>query len=163
MVELGWNAKMTAADISNGLGGVPSAAVVTKHVKEHGGDAIDRAIPVIDARTTKARVDDLMRRMLDELEERIQYAETWAARARELGNPDAMPSDVFDLLSKNNQAAIASILKMQDQQDKREGKKASVAVDLMKLMGGGPPPAHLIEDGNTIEGDAEEVDDAPAT
>jgi len=162
LIELGWNAKMTASDIANALGGVPSTAVVTKHIKEHAGDAVARNIPVMEARSTRARIDDLMRRMLDELETRVEFAEQWTAKARESGNEEVEPSDLFDLLSKNNQAAIATILKMQDQTDKREGKKATVAVDLMRLMGGTAPPSHLIEDGVTIEGEIVAEEDAPA-
>lgn len=159
LVELGWNAKMTMSDMANGLGGVPSAQAISKHLHEHAPGAATREIPVENARTTRARVDDLMRRMLDELELRVEDAERWAAEARAGGNPNAQPSDLFDILSKNNQAALATILKMQDQQDRRENKKATVAVDLMRLMGGTAPPSHLIEDGQTIEGEAVEVDE----
>jgi hypothetical protein len=154
---------MTASDIANAFGGLPTAQAISKHIHEHVEGGRERAVPVESARSTKARVDDLMRRMLDELETRIQFAEEAAAYARANGNPLAQPSDVFDVLSKNNQAAIASILKMQDQQDKREGKKATVAVDLMRLMGGVAPPSHLIEDGVTIEGEVLTEDDASAS
>jgi hypothetical protein len=158
LVELGWNAKMTMSDIANALGGIPSTQSISKHLHEHAEGAGNRDIPVENARTTRARIDDLMRRMLDEIEVRVADADAWAAIARAGGNTDALPSDIFDILSKNNQAALATILKMQDQNDKREGKKASVAVDLMRLMGGTAPPSHLIEDGNTVEGDVVEVD-----
>lgn len=158
LVELGWNAKMTMADISHGFGGTPSATVVRKHLNEHRGDGkAEHAIPIEEVRTTRVRIEMLQKRMLDEIEARLQWAEERAAVAREAGNLDVTPGDWFDVLNPKVQASIASVIKMQDQTDKREGKKASVAVDLMKLMGGVAPPSHLIEDGATIEGEV--VDD----
>lgn len=163
LVELGWNAKMGFAAISHAFGGTPSTTIVTRHLKEHAEGANARDIPVESARTNRARIEELQRRMLDEIEARLQWAEDQAAYAREKGDPNAIARDFFDVLNPRIQASIASVIKMQDQTDKREGKKASVAVDLMKLMGGTPPPAHLIEDGKTIEGEVVVEDDAPAT
>lgn len=162
LVDLGWNAKMTMSDIAAALGGVPGAPTISKHLHEHSDGAATREIPVENARSTKERIDALMRRMLDEIELRVEDAEQWAAKAREGGNEDALPADIFDILSKNNQAALATILKMQDQNDRRAVKQATVALDLVRMMGGTAPPSHLIEDGNTIEGEVTEVD-APAT
>lgn len=156
LVELGYSVKMTSADIANAFGGIPSSAIIGRHMAQH---FIEGNYPVEDTRTTKDRVDELMRRMLDEVEVRIRHAEEWAAEAKALGNPLAQTSDVFDILSPKNQAAIATILKMQDQQDKRLAKKATVAVDLMRIMGGAPPPSHLISDGLTIEGEVTEPDE----
>lgn len=157
MIALAWNAKMSAVAISNAIGGLPTSSTVLKHL-QHVEGARGRDADVDAATPTRARIEALQRKMLDDIEYRIQFAEERAAYAREHGNPDAQPSDWFDVLSPKNQAAIASVIKMQDQTDKREGKKATVALDLMKLMGGTPPPSHLIEDGNTIEGEAEDVD-----
>jgi hypothetical protein len=156
VIELSYGAKMSAADIAQAFGGVPSTATINRHVRDH-LNTMD--LPTRDPRTTKQRVQDLQLMMLDMLEARIQKAEEMAARARDNGDVDVLPSDFFDPLKKDNQAAINSILKMQDQADRREGKKATVAVDLMRLMGGTAPPSHLIEDGQTIEGEVVEVDE----
>lgn len=159
LVELGWNAKMTAVDIAHAFGMTPSVVVIRKHLNEHRGDGLDsRTIPIEDVRSTRVRIEMLQKRMLDDIEARVQWADDRAAEARAAGNADALPSDWFNVLDPKVQAAIGSVIKMQDQTDKREGKKASVAVDLMKLMGGTPPPSHLIEDGVTVEGEATEVD-----
>lgn len=154
---------MTVSDISHAFGGTPTAPVLRKHLNEHrGGGKEDHDIPVEEVRPTRLRIEALQKRMLDDIEARLQWAEERAAIAREKGNEDVTAADWFDILNPKTQAAIASVIKMQDQYDKREGKKATVAVDLMRLMGGTPPPSHLIEDGVTIEGEVVEVD-APAT
>lgn len=163
LIEMGWNDRMTVADLAHAFGETPSATVIRKHLNEHVGEGINaRDIPIEAARSTKQRVEALQKKMLDDIEARIQFAEERAAVARSTGNPEAMPSDWFDLLDKKNQAAIASVLKMQDQTDRRDSKKAEIAIDVMRLMGGAPPPQHLISDGldvPVIEGEAEEVTD----
>lgn len=159
IIELGWNAGMTVPGIAHAFGMTPSVTVIRKHLNEHRGEGLDnRSIVIEDERPTKVRIEELQRKMLDDLEGRIRFAEERAAAAHASGNLDAQPSDWFDMLDRKNQAAIASLLKMQDQTDKRAKARAVVAVDIMKLMGGGLPPSHLIEDGVTIEADAREVD-----
>jgi len=164
LVELGWNAKMTVSDISHAFGGTPTAPVLRKHLNEHrGGGKEERDIPIEEVRSTRVRIEALQKRMLDDIEARLQWAEERAAIAREAGNLEVTAADWFDVLNPRTQAAIASVIKMQDQTDKREGKKATVAVDLMRLMGGVAPPSHLIEDGATIEGEVLTEDDASAS
>lgn len=150
---------MTAVDIAHAFSMTPSAVVIRKHLNEHRGDGLDsRTIPVEEVRATRVRVEELQKKMLDDIEARIKWAEERADEAREAGNTTALASDFFNVLNKDVQAAIGSVLKMQGLTDRREATKATVAVDVMKLMGGTRPPAHLIEDGATIEGEAIEAD-----
>lgn len=158
LVELGWNDKMTMSDIAHAFGGTPSAHVVRRHINEHKANGKeDRDIPIPPIRPTRLRVEELQKKMLDEIESRIQWAEERSAIAKANGNEDVTPADWFDLLDPKVQSSIASVLKMQGLTDKREQTKATVAVDVMRLMGGVAPPAHLIEDGATIAGEYEEV------
>ena len=162
LVEMGYNDRMTYAGIAHAFGGVPSAAQVKRHVTDHRRDGwTTRDILVEPARTTRARIEEVQRRMLDEIEMRMQWADERAAEARDNGNSNAKPSDWFDVLNPKVQAAIGSVIKMQDQTDKRDSKRANIAVDVMKLMGGAPPPSHLIEDGKTVEGEATDLGPVP--
>jgi hypothetical protein len=166
LVELGWNAKMSAPQISTAMAAQFSATTILKHLHEHVEEGAGiRAIPIEDARPMSARVAELQRMQLDEIERRITMAQEWAAYAREQGNPDADWSQRYDLLDKDNQAAIASIIKAQAVGDKRESKQNDQKVDLIRMMlggGDGLAPKHLIEDGLTVEGVAVEVPDAPS-
>lgn len=162
LVELGWNQRMTASDISHAFGGAPSAMQIRKHLMEHKGSGKeDHDIPIEDVRPTRVRIEHLQKKMLDEIESRIQWAEERAAVAHENGNADVTAADYFDVLNPKVQASIASVIKMQDQTDKRDSKRANIAVDVMKLMGGAPPPSHLIEDGKTVEGEATDLGPVP--
>jgi hypothetical protein len=162
LVELGWNAKMSAPQIVYGMGAQFSSAAVMKHLHEHVEEgALSRAIPVEDARPLSQRIADLQRLQLDEIERRITIAQEWAAQARELGNPNADWSEQFDILDKDNQQAIASILKAQAMTDKREAKVTEQKIDIARMMlggGDGLAPKALIESGpDIIEGEAHEV------
>lgn len=165
LVELGWNARMSAPQIATAMAAQFSAQAVLKHLHEHVDEGAGlRAIPVEDARPLAQRVAELQRLQLDEIERRITMAQEWAAYAREHGNPEADWSQQFDVLDKDNQAAIASILKAQAVTDKRESKQNDQKVDLIRMMlggGDGLAPKHLLGDGNTVEGVAVEVPDAP--
>lgn len=166
LVHLGWNAKMSAPEIATAMAAQFTPAAVLRHLREHVDEGAGmRAIPVEDARPIHERVAALQRMQLDEIERRITMAQEWAAQARELGNPNADWSEQFDLLDKDNQQAIASILKAQAITDKRESKQNDQKVDLIRMMlggGDGLAPEHLLGDGLTIEGEAHEVPDAEA-
>lgn len=162
LAELGWNAKMSAPQIATAMAAQFSSAQFLKHLREHVDEGAGmRAIPVEDARPIHERVAALQRMQLDEIERRITMAQEWAAYARENGNPNADWSEQFDLLDKDNQQAIASILKAQAITDKREAKQNDQKIDLARMMlgdGGGYAPARLT-DGLEVEGEAVEVDD----
>jgi hypothetical protein len=166
MAELGWNAKMSAPQIATAMALQFTAAQFLKHLRDHvESGAGMRAIPVEDARPVKDRVLELQRMQLDEIERRIAMAQEQAvewntAMANVEGFESRDWSYYFDLLDKDNQAAISSILKAQGLSDKREAGP-STKVDIFRLMmggGDGLAPKRLIEgDGETIEGEAVDV------
>ena len=166
LVHLGWNNKMTTNAIATAMGGQFSPKQILKHLKDHVEDGASvRNITVLDSRPVSERVEELQRLQLDEIERRIQMAQEWAANARDLGNPEADWSQQYDILSKDNQAAINTILKSQAVSDKRASKQNDQKVDLIKMMlggGDGLAPKHLLDDGNTVEGVAVEVHDPEA-
>lgn len=162
LIELGWNAKMSLPDLVHALGGVPSAVVIKRHLKEHAEGAWTRQITVEDARPMRERVLAIQRAQVEAIERQLaiaqQRADDYNEAFREL--PDFVPqdpSDYFDILSKDMQAAISSILKSEGLTIKREVAKDANKVDLFRLMMGGAAPAALIEDGVTVEGVAVEV------
>lgn len=160
LAELGWNAKMSAPQVATAMGMTFSSAQFLKHLHEHADNAAIREIPVEDARPVRERIEALQRMQLDEIERRIAMAQEWAAHARENGNPDADWSDQFDLLDKDNQAAVASILKAQGLSDKREAAKDGAKVDLFRLMmggGDGLAPKQLIAGDDEVEGEVRDV------
>lgn len=165
MVELAWVAKMDARSIATVFGGIPSASTITKHVREHMPEGRDTQVP--NARTTRERVIDLQRLQIEEIERRIERAQEWAAYARDHGNPEADWSDAFDILSKDMQAAVASILKAQGLSDKREMGKASIGVDVARMMlggGDGLAPKRLTAGAKDVTDTIfEEVDDEPGS
>lgn len=68
-----------------------------------------------------------------------------------------------ELLNKNYAPGLNVALKAQDIIDKRDKAKtkkgnAELAFAIIAMLGGSPPPLQL-DDGNTIEGEATEVDD----
>lgn len=164
IAELGWNAKMSAPQVATAMGMQFSPAQFLKHLHEHVDEGASiRAIPVEDARPVRERIETLQRMQLDEIERRIAMAQEWAAYAREHGNEDADWSQKFDLLDKDNQAAVASILKAQGLSDKREAAKDSAKVDVFRLMlggGDGLAPKQLIageDDPEVVEGEVKDV------
>jgi hypothetical protein len=166
LVHLGWNSHMSAISISTAMGSQFSADLIIKHLREHVEDgAVNRDIVILDARPVAQRVEELQRMQLDEIERRIQLAQEWAARARDEGNPNADWSEMYDILSKDNQAAINTILKSQAVSDKREAKQNDQKVDLIKMMlggGDGLAPKHLLSEGTVVEGEVVEISE-PAT
>lgn len=176
LIELGWNANMTVADLVHAFGGVPSHAVIYKHLKEHAGGAWERRIQVEDARPMRERVLAIQRAQVEAIERNLAIAEQqsddWNEEHRghekdggcdtcsHLGFAPRDPSFYFNILGKDMQAAVASILKSEGLTIKRETAEADKKIDLVRAMlgaRGGYAPAHLIEDGNTVEGEAREV------
>lgn len=171
MVELAWNAKMTAPAIAAVLGGMPTQGVIAKHCNEHADDGTVRDIPVADAKTMRERVTDIQRVLIEEFERRIVIAQERAAWWND--NMTAVegfePRDwsyYFNVLDKDLQSSVNSIMKMQGLTDKRDMGKAKVGVDIAKLMlggGDGLAPKRLTagkdEDDDTVEGTVVEVSD----
>lgn len=172
MVELAWNGKMSAPAISAVFGNIPSQATILKHLNEHVDDgAASRAIPVPEARTMRERVTDVQRVLIEEFERRIVNAQERAAwwNAHPLEADGWEPRDwsyYFDVLDKDLQSSVNSIMKMQGLTDKREIGKAQVGVDLAKLMlggGDGLAPRRLTagrdESDEPVEGEFKEAGD----
>jgi hypothetical protein len=168
LIELGWNAKMNAAQIAAVFGNIPSAAAITKHLQEHLGDGYaSRDIPVPDARSMRERVTTLQQTMVEEVERRIRLAQEAAARYnRDIAVPEETElrdwSWYFNILDKDIQASIGSILKMQGLTDKREIGKAAIGLDVAKLMLGGgdglAPKRLTAGKDDEIEGVFKEID-----
>ena len=148
LIELVWNDGMTASAIATALGDVFSSATILKHLKQHAdGDANARAVAPLTTGTVRERVEALQEMQLNEVERQIALAKERAAqlnahidRMREAGaeGADDIPyhdwSEFFNILHKDNQAAISSILKAQGLKDKREKAVADTKLGLFEAM-----------------------------
>lgn len=159
VVELAWNGGMGAETISRVVPGVTGAAIL-KHLKQHSdGDGNIRAVDVAPVKTARERVLALQEMQLNEVERRIELAKQRAAelnavidKHRESGveGADEIPyhdwSEFTDILGKDMQSAISSILKAQGLTDKREKATADLKLGLFEAMtrGGGLAPKSLI-------------------
>ena len=168
LIELGWNAKLSAPDLSSAFGAQYSASLILKHLKDHAEDGATREIPVVNARPARERIMALQMRQLDEVEMRLALADQRAQQLNDAhrGEEDwvpAQPFQFYDILNKENQAAIASILKTQGLTDRREAKEVDVKLDVWQMMlgpGGGMAPTKMIGSGEeVIEGEAKELPD----
>lgn len=176
LIELGWNAKMSTPDLVHALGGVPSGTVILKHLREHAEGGYSRTITVEDARPMTTRVLAIQRAQVEAIERQMaiaqQQTDMWNEDHRDHekdGSCDSCsragfyprdPSYYFDILSKDMQAAVSSILKSEGLTIKREATKGVSPTDVFRLLlgeRGGMAPMRLIEDGQTVEGDVEEV------
>ena len=118
-------------------------------------------------------------RLIDEVERRIAKAEEVATRetaACELSHfyPDEKrmhpvrvhdPAEYFDVLDKDVQAAFGTIIKAQALHEKKEARESKSFIGLFKLMLGGAdgagmlaPEALRLSDGETIDGEFDEID-----
>lgn len=139
-IELMWNGSMSAEAISRVLGGSPGNAAILNHLKRHAdGDGNARAVVVEPEKPVRERILDLQRLQLDEIERRMALAKQ---RADMLNNAhkddedwqDVDWSDMYDILSKDAQAAINTILKSQGLTDKRELKEKDLKLGLFEAM-----------------------------
>lgn len=167
LIELGWNNKMSTPALVSAFGGVPSSSQIVKHLKEHTEGAWGRNIDVPETRPIRLRVLAIQEAQIEAIERQLFIAQERAANYNEefRGTPDydpalGQPEWYFNLLSKDMQAAISSILKAQGLTDKRELKTDANRIDMFRLMAGGKAPAGLIASGPPIiEGEAVEVPD----
>lgn len=139
LIELGWNDGMSCPDISNGLGGNPSGPVILRHLKLHTEGGAIRAIPVAPSLPMRDRVYAIQKTMVDEVERRIGIAQDRAAEwNRTMSEMEGFEqrdwSYYFDILHKDTQAAIASILKTQGLADKREKAQGDLKLGLFEAM-----------------------------
>jgi hypothetical protein len=159
LIEADWAGGMSAVGIAKRMGeaGWPiQSDTILRHLKRHVPNARNRTNdPIPKGRDAAAFIRD---RQLAELE-RIETLERIEAE-----NEDRAPSPV--VLAKDLQPAIASMLKAQTIIDKRENQAANRKIDLFKLMLGGAdgagllaPPRLRLEEGEIIDGEAEEVFD----
>lgn len=175
LISLAWNGKMSLTAISSVLGGKPTADAIGKHLKADVPGAWTREIEV-EHRPLRQRVYDIQRLQIDEIERRIEMAKDMARQRNELVHegPDHDWSEFFDILDKDMQAAIGSILKAQANSDKNENAQRNQAISLFQLMLGktaagvgpgalAPPELTAGDDGSfDIEGEARDVTDAEA-
>lgn len=171
-VELMWNGGMSQAAIVRVLDtdGIASATI-TRHLKEHSeGDGNARAVVIEPEKPVRERVMALRTMQLDEIERRIELAKQKAEemnRNREkITNDDGTPlepidwSHFVDILGKDFQAAISSILKSQGLDDKREKATNDTKLGLFEAMArAGLAPKAL--SGKVAELPAGEGDDEP--
>ncbi len=140
LIELAWNGGMEPQIISNLLEGTPTPGVIAKHLNEHtDGDNLTRTIVVAPVRPARERVLALQTLQLDEVERRLALAIQRATdiNAMHEGEEDWEPrdwSDYFDILSKDMQAAVSSILKSQGISDKREKAVGDLKLGLFEAM-----------------------------
>lgn len=141
LIELGWNGGMSGEAIARVLDqkGL-SGTVVLKHLKEHvDGDGNVRAVVVEPEKPLRDRVLDIQRMQVEEFERRVNLAKARAdlMNAEHEGEVDYIPVDwshFFDILDKDAQAAIGSILKTQGLNDKREKAVADTKLGLFDAM-----------------------------
>lgn len=145
-IELSWNGGMAAETIARLFEGVPAAAIL-RHLKRH-TDGV-AAIRQIEVAVTPARerVLAIQQMQLNEVERRIELAMDRADMLNaqidkmvELGQEGAeeVPhhdwSEFYDILGKDAQAAIGSILKVQGLSDKREKATSELKLGLFEAM-----------------------------
>jgi hypothetical protein len=141
---------MGAETISRVLDGSPGGAAIIKHIKEHCKDGHIRQVDVEPELPARERVLNLQRLQLDEVERRIELAKTRADLMNSAHKDDEAwtPvdwSDFTDILGKDMQSAIGSILKTQGLSDKREKAVADTKIGLFEAMvGAGLAPKALV-------------------
>jgi hypothetical protein len=142
-----WNDGMNASTISSVLGGSPSSKAILTHLKDHVAGGNLRDVNVQPDLPVRERVLALQRLQLDEIERRIELAK---ARAEELNEAldkaeeagvegaDTYPrhdwSEFHDILGKDLQSAISSILKTQGLSDRREKVQGELKLGLFEAM-----------------------------
>jgi hypothetical protein len=164
LIEADWADGMSAVGIAKAMtdNGWPiTSTTVLKHLKEHAGpEAAIRVPPALSKRDAAVWVRD---RIMDKVEEIEQGTRTVITKDGE------MVEVPFDILDKELQPALGSMLKAQAILDKREANQTSAKISLFGLMlgitdGGGDgrfAPLELSsgeEDENEIEGTARAVD-----
>lgn len=151
-----------------------TAAQVATHATLHGSTTKPRSA----ATRKRDAALTLRERMMDALEGRIESAEQRASEAteecargehnvddhpryRQHGPRVHSPDEFFDILGKDLQPALGTVIKAQTVEEKRTANEGKRKIDLFRLMmgpGDGLAPAGLIGDGS-IEGEYEEVGD----
>lgn len=169
LVELGWNGGMSAEAIARTLDMKGLAATtVLKHLKEHAdGDGNARAVTVEPERPLRDRVMALQRMQVDEFERRIAVAKERAdqlnaAHANE-GPDEWTPVDwssFIDILGKDIQAAIGSILRAQGLTDKREAVRNDLKLGLFEAMVNAGLAPKALSGGKVAAPDEEDADDS---
>jgi hypothetical protein len=144
-VESMWNNGMSQAAIARVVGDKLTTPSITKHLKEHSdGDGNARRVEIEPELPVRERILNLQRMQLDEVERRIGLAKTRAdlmnAEREKLTDANGNPfppidwSEFTDILGKDMQSAIGSILKTQGLSDKREKAVADTQVGLFAAM-----------------------------
>lgn len=154
VMELAWNGGVSAAALARVFEADRIASgAITRHFKEHtDGEASARRVEVAEEKPMRERVYDIQRLQVEELERRIYLAQTKAAamNATHAGEEGYVPvdwSDFYDILDKNSQQAIATILKTQGLIDTREKTQGELKLGLFDAMSrAGLAPKALVGD-----------------
>lgn len=181
LLELGANDGMNPRELSLALSDVLSAAVINKHLKDH-ADGLPGLIVTTPVGTVRERVLALQEMQLSEFERRVDLAKRRAKQLNDnLDELEAMGAEgaataerhdwheFFNVLDKDNQAAISSILKAQGLTDKREAKTSELKLGLFEAMakhGGlapgaisGTPALPALQSGEQNEGNDDDPTD----
>lgn len=140
LIELGWNGGMAAVTISNVLGGSPSGPAIISHLRKHAdGEGHVRQVEVEPERPMRERVLAIQRMQVDEFERRIALAKQRAASLNaehkdEEGFVEHDWAEFVDILGKDMQSAIGSILKTQGLSDRREKEQGDLKLGLFEAM-----------------------------
>lgn len=141
-IELMWNGGMGREAIVRVVGEGVSSGAILRHLKEHAdGQPHIRAVDVAPELPARERVLALQQLQLDEVERRITLAQQKAEMlntALDAIEGDESPrhdwSEFFDILGKDGQSAISSILKAQGLTDKREKTVGTLRLGLFEAM-----------------------------
>lgn len=154
VMELAWNGGVSAAALARVFESERiTSAAITRHFNEHSeGDPSQRRIEPPEDKPMRERVYDIQRLQVEELERRIYLAQQRATsmNAQHAGDDDWTPvdwSDFYDILDKNSQQAINTILKTQGLIDTREKAQGDLKLGLFDAMSrAGLAPKTLIGD-----------------
>jgi hypothetical protein len=144
VIELAWNGGVSIAALVRVFEAERISALAFKRhfdpeTGHFEGDAAARRIEVEEDKPMRERVYDIQRAQVEELERRIYLAQSKAARMNALhaGDEDWTEvdwSDFYDILDKNAQQAINTILKTQGLIDNREKTQGELKLGLFDAM-----------------------------
>lgn len=164
VIALAHNEGMRAQDIAAAFHSDPSVAVIRRHLQKHDEGGRGRHIPVV-VTSMRERVYDIQRLQVEEIERRVEAAQAKAEEWSKLSEMEGWePRDwsyYFDILSKDMQAAVASIIKTQGLADKREKAQGDLKLGLFEAMAnaGLAPKALVGGKVELLESGEDETDD----
>lgn len=144
VIELAWNGGVSVPALvrvfeSDRIGSQAFKAHFDPEKGHTKGEPFARRVEVAEEKPMRERVYDIQRLQVEELERRITIAQGRAAamNAAHAGDEDWTPvdwSDFYDILDKNSQQAINTILKTQGLIDTREKTQGELKLGLFDAM-----------------------------